>query len=201
MRKTKLQPGEDFLMVYHKHKITLLPKVLKALIVLILPWYFLYKYGLLTSNSVAGPIMLIWTFIIVAYLTHIYTLWRLNVYFVTTKRLVHIQHENVFKKFQVETPIERILNVSYKIPGASASMLHYGDVLVQVVGVNDPLILKKIPHPEDVKDFIWQTHLQHGNQKVTYTQPEIIPNDVNLPYSPRNLESTVEDDDKEDDNE
>lgn len=188
-------------MVYHKHKVTLLPKFLKALIALILPWFFLYKYGLLTSNSIVGPILLLWTFVIVAYVTHIYTLWKLNVYFVTTKRLVHIQHENVFKKFQVETPIERILNVSYKIPGASASMLHYGDVLVQVVGVNDPLILKKVPRPEDVKDFIWQTHLQHGNQKVTYTQPEIIDRDANLSYSPRNLESQVDTDADEGDDE
>lgn len=192
MRKTKLQPGEEFLNVYHKHKVTLMPKVIKALIALILPWFFVYKYGFLTSNSVAGPLLLIWTFAIVAYLTHVYTLWNLNVYFVTTRRLVHIQHENVFKKYQVETPIERILNVSYKVNGALPAMMHYGDVLVQIVGVNEPLILRKVPHPSDVKDFIWDTHLKHGNQKVTYTQPEIVSQDVNLKYSPRNLEMSEE---------
>ncbi len=65
-------------------------------------------------------------------------------------------------------------------------MFGYGDVFVQVVGLDHPLVLKNVPQPSDVKDFIWQIHLSYGgDQKITFTKPEIAPVEKYIPYAPK----------------
>jgi hypothetical protein len=56
----------------------------------------------------------------------------------------------------VETPLERILNVSYQIKGFWPSLFRFGVVEVQAAGLADPLSLKNISQPEKVKDFLWK---------------------------------------------
>src|SRR3546814_4664852 len=64
-----------------------------------------------------------------------------------SKRLVHILHTGLFKKTVVETPLDRILNVSFRTTGILSTLFNYGDVLVEVVGLDHSLILKAIPGP------------------------------------------------------
>src|SRR5258708_32662109 len=92
----------------------------------------------------------------------------------------------MFKKYVGETALDRVLNVSFSTTGFISTLFHYGDVHVQVVGIEHPLVLKSVPNPGDVKDFIWKLHHNYGgDQKITYTQPEIAPAGQEIPYAPR----------------
>ena len=185
MRKPKIHADEELLQVYRKHEIALAPKILQALLLLFVVLYFGFAYGVIFSSLLAGYLFAVFTACILAYIAHLYTLWTLNLYFLTTKRLVHIVHVNIFKKTEIEAPLARILNVSFSTTSMLSHLFNYGNVNIQIVGLAEPLILKKIPKPEEVKDFIWKTHLQYaGEQKLTYTQPEITAIDNNLPYAP-----------------
>lgn len=181
----KLHPDEQLLELYRKHEITLLPKVFEVFVLLFVPWYLGLKYDFIFSTSWHAQVFLIWNLILAVFAAHFFLVWNYNVYIISSKRLIHIAHKSIFKKNVNETPLDRILNVSFRTTGLFSTIFGYGDVLVQVVGLDQPLILEKVPNPSEVKDFLWQKHLEYGGeQKITYTQPEIAPTDKYIPYAP-----------------
>ncbi len=181
----KIHADENLLQIYRKHEITLLPKVLEIFALIFLPWFFGLKYNFIFSAPSHAKLFIAWSVLVGIYALYIFIIWSINVYMVTSKRLLHIYHTGLFKKLVLETPLDRILNVSFQTTGVFSTMFGYGDVLVQVVGIDHPLILKSVPHPNEIKDFIWELHHNYGgDQKITYTQPEIAPADKEIPYAP-----------------
>lgn len=182
----KIHEDENLLQIYRKHEMTLVPKILQVFVLIFVPWYFGLKYDWVFASPTHTKIFGAWTLLVAAYAFHVFLIWAINVYMVTTKRLLHIQHTGLFKKYVTETPLDRILNVGFSTTGVFSTLFHYGDVFVQVVGIEHPLVLKSVPNPSDVKDFIWKLHHSYGgDQKITYTQPEIAPLGKEIPYAPR----------------
>lgn len=181
----QLHHDENLLQLYRKHEITLLPKILEIFILLFVPWYLGLKYDFIFSSPTHAKIFLIWTILVAVFALYVFLVWAINAYIVTSKRLLHISHSGLFKKVVHETPLDRILNVSFRTTGIISTLFRYGDVMVQVVGLDEPLVLEKVPNPSTVKDFIWSMHLEYGGeQKITYTKPEIAPVEKEVPYAP-----------------
>jgi hypothetical protein len=93
----------------------------------------------------------------------------------------------LFKKTFVETPLDRILNVSYKTTGFWSSILGFGNVEVQVVGLIEPIIFQNVSRPGPLKDYIWKAHeraaksnphrfdsesISHIQQQIGYTKKD-----------------------------
>ncbi len=181
----QIHDDENLLQVFRKHEVTLVPKVFQIFILIFIPWFLGLKYDFIFSSKLHTEIFLGWTLLIALYAFHVFLIWSINVYLVTSKRLLHIAHTGLFKKLVSETPLDRILNVSFRTSGITSTLFRYGDVLVQIVGLDHPLVLKAVPNPSQVKDFIWKIHLAYGGeQKITYTQPEIAPASKNILYAP-----------------
>lgn len=186
MFKHQLHDDETLQQVYRKHEVTLVPKVFEIFLLIFVPWFLGLKYDFIFSSRLHTIIFLLWTLLVAIYTLNVFLLWSINVYIVTSKRLLHIKHTGIFKKLVNETPLDRILNVSFSTKGVFSTMFDYGDVFVQIVGLDHPLVLTEIPMPSKVKDLIWQMHLTYGGeQKITYTTPEIAPVDKHIPYAPR----------------
>ncbi len=167
MAKVPFQPGERLLNRYRRSGFVLVKPLLLAVIVVAAPWYFLAKYGL--WRDYAG-LLYLWTVLVAFTTLRALFIWHLNQYLITDKRLVKIAHVGVFKKFVVETPLERILNVSYKTTGLGSVLGHFGDVEVQVVGLVEPIILERINYPARIKDYLWQLHKQHSHSDIQVDQ-------------------------------
>jgi hypothetical protein len=73
----------------------------------------------------------------------------------------------------VETPLERILNVSFQIKGFWQSLFRFGTVEVQAAGLTNPLTLKNVSQPDKVKDFLWKVHNQHSGGDILTQNLEI----------------------------
>jgi len=186
MFKHQLHDDETLLQVYRKHEITLVPKVLQIFVLIFVPWYIGLKYDFIFSSRSHQIIFLIWTLLVAVFALNVFLLWSINVYIVTSKRLLHIRHTGLFKKMVNETPLDRILNVSFSTKGIFSTLFNYGDVFVQIVGLEHSLILQDVPQPLKVKDFIWEIHHTYGgDQKITYTSPEIAPVDKHIVYAPK----------------
>ncbi len=182
----QLHDDENLLQLYRKHEIILAPKVMEIFLLLFIPWYLGLKYDFIFSSQLHAEIFLAWTALVAIFGIYAFLIWAINVYIVTSKRLLHIAHTGLFKKTVRETPLDRILNVSFKTTGFVSTLFRYGDVMIQVVGLDAPLILEKVPNPSEIKDFIWRIHLEYGgDQKITYTQPEIAPAEKIIPYAPK----------------
>lgn len=172
--KLDLHPQEQLIGTYHESEIVLSQVVLIIFVALYVPWFFAIKYDVALQYRAW---LLLWTFLVCAYGARSYIRWSLNRYLITSQRLIRMHHESIFKKTVVETPLERILNVSYKTTGFWSVLFKYGDVEVQVVGLMEPIILKNIKTPQAIKDYLWQLHQhrlesQEGPQG-TYTADRI----------------------------
>ena len=179
----KLQPDEKLLKLYRKHKITLFPRLTQVAFLLAISLDLAARLDLLATQLVIYP-YIVWTALVFGYGKHAFILWHLNKYLVTNKRLLHIVYRSIFDKQVIETPLDRILNVSYRTKGI-LSMLFYGDVLIQVVGVEEPLVLRNVPNPNAIKDYLWRVHLEYApDLKLSYTKPEMVHEGANIHYSP-----------------
>ena len=166
MFKFDLLPDEKVVNIYRQTEAVLFKPVLIIFALIYFPWYFLIKYELVSNFE---RLLLFWTFLVLIYGIHTYLVWLLNAYIVTDKRLINIAHKSIINKRVVETPLERILNVSFQIKGVWQSLFKFGTVEVQAAGLSDPLSLKNVSQPDKVKDFLWKIHNQHQGSG-TFTQ-------------------------------
>lgn len=148
--------------IYRSSQWLLAKPIVLGVASVILPTYFLATYGLWSEYK---RVVILWAGLVVLILGRIVVIWFLNRYLITNQRFVKISHAGLFKKIVSETPLERILNVSYKTTGINSALGRFGDVEVQVVGLVEPIILKDISHPSQIKDYLWKLHLSHEPEK------------------------------------
>lgn len=99
--------------------------------------------------------------------------WYFSVFIVTDQRLRQITQKGFFNKSVIDLGLSKIQNISYNIPGFSASIFSFGTLVVQTQ-VGD-LYLDKIEHPEKIYNELSQAIKQYGgggdtvypNEKIT----------------------------------
>ena len=163
MFKFDLLGNEKVINIYRQTEAVLFKPVLIIFSLIYFPWFFLIKYELVSNYD---RLLLFWTFLVLLYGLNAYLIWLLNVYIVTDKRLINVSYKNLLNKKVVETPLERILNVSFQIKGFWQSLFRFGTVEVQAAGLVDPLSLKKVSQPDKVKDFLWKVHNEHSGEGI-----------------------------------
>ena len=160
MFKFDLLENEKVINIYRQTEAVLFKPVLIIFVLIYFPWYFLIKYELVGNYD---RLLLFWTFLVLVYGIRCYLIWLLNAYIVTDKRLINVAHKGMFNKKVIETPLERILNVSFQIKGFWQSLFSFGTVEVQAAGLSDPLALKNVSQPDKLKDFLWKIHNQYSS--------------------------------------
>ncbi len=182
--KLSLHPGEYELKTYRQSEVTLTKHVLIIFVALYLPWFFSIRYDMVLQ---ARNWLLLWTVVVFIYAIRTYMIWHLNRYVVTSERLICLAHTGVFRKTVIETTMERILNISYKTTGLASSLFKYGDVEVQVVGLMEPIILRRIKRPQEIKDYLWRLHQdQLKRQDNNYTNKSIARIQEDVGYTKKN---------------
>ncbi len=164
MFNLKLHAKELLKRNYRQTALILSKPIFISFILIYLPWSFLIKYDL---HIQFRRILIFWSILVLIYFTNKYLIWLLNSYLVTNQRLIVIIYRHLFQKQVIESPIERILNISFKQKGILPSVLNYGDVEVQIVGLVDPLIFRHVKKPAKVKDFLWGVHNEFSGKKIT----------------------------------
>ncbi|PIR96342.1 MAG: hypothetical protein COT92_01625 [Candidatus Doudnabacteria bacterium CG10_big_fil_rev_8_21_14_0_10_42_18] len=172
MFKTNLHPGEAIKETYRQTELVLIKLVLIIFLLIYVPWAFLIKYELHVQFR---RLLLFWTILVAIYGINKYILWFLNSFIVTNRRIIDGIHRHIFQKQVIESPLERILNISFRQKGILQTLFNYGDVEVQIVGLTDPLVFYRIKNPEKVKDLLWEMHNQLPPEKKAHLQKENIP--------------------------
>lgn len=160
--KIALKDYEHIRQIYRQSPLTLIHPMLVSGVAILAPLYAVLRYG------PAGPlrtILFVWIILVLGHALRIFIIWRLNTYIITNQRILHYAQKGLFDQTVTETPHERVLNVSYKTEGATSRILGYGDVVVQVVGLMEPIILKNIDTPIEIKDYLWEMHKRISKDK------------------------------------
>ncbi len=163
MFKFDLLDNERTIALYRQSEAVLIKTAFLVFLFIYAPWFFLLKYELTDTYS---RLLFFWTILVALYAINKYILWLINCYVITNKRLVLLKYKNLFDKTVLESPIERILNVSFSAHGVFQSLLGFGDVQAQVAGLKEPIIFKNVSKPSQLKDFLWKLHSQTQKLKT-----------------------------------
>ena len=167
----ELKDFEHIRQVYRQSPFVLIHPLVVSGLALILPTYAILRYA--AGNSTLRSALIVWIVLVAGHALRLIIIWRLNTYVVTNQRLLHYAQEGLFDQTVTETPHERVLNVSYKTAGIISRIVGYGDVVVQVVGLMEPIILKNIATPIPIKDYLWEMHKRLAQDK-SRTQPDSV---------------------------
>jgi hypothetical protein len=167
--KIKLHPNESLRSITRQSKWVLTTPTL-ALIASILfaavsSWTFTF-FGI--------PIQFFIIAIAASWFLRELSIYNLNVFLITSERLIVVFHEGFLKKEVYETPHERILNISYNITGPTQSLGGYGNVDVHIIGLAQPLVLKNVAKPAQLKDDLWRIHTSKGLKTGLYQDSALI---------------------------
>lgn len=161
--KIALKDFEHIRQVYRQSPFVLIHPMLISAVAILVPIYAVLRFG--STIGALKTILLIWIVLVLIHAIRLFIIWRLNTYVVTNQRLLHYAQKGLFDQTVTETPHERILNVSYKSEGVISTVVGFGDVIVQVVGLMEPIILKNISTPMEIKDYLWEMHKRVAQDK------------------------------------
>jgi hypothetical protein len=97
--------------------------------------------------------------------------WYFSIFIVTDQRLRQITQKGFFNRSVIDLGISKIQNISYNVPGFTASVLGFGTMVVQTY-VGD-LYLDKIEHPTKIYSQLAEVIRQHGAKEATINDEEI----------------------------
>lgn len=83
-----------------------------------------------------------------------YYLWKKNIFFVTTHRLIDIEQRGFFERIVSEIPYDQIEDVHGKINGVWGMMLKFGIVSIQTGGGKVKIVLSNIKRPLQLQQQI-----------------------------------------------
>ncbi|MDE2312377.1 MAG: hypothetical protein KGJ93_04820 [Patescibacteria group bacterium] len=155
MFNLNLRPNERLQKIVRQTEMVLAPIVFEVLVLIYFPFYLLWRYELFTEFD---RWFLAWSLAVFLYGVYHYLLWLANCNVITDQRVISIRYQTLFKKQVLECPLQRIVNVSYKTSGVLSSLMDFGDVEIQILGVSQPLLLRRLSHPAKQKEFLWQLH-------------------------------------------
>lgn len=92
-----------------------------------------------------------WTLLMWAKLFTIWTDYYLDIWIVTSNRIVNIDQKGLFNREVSTLQIERIQDVTFEIRGIVATVLGFGDVHVQTAGEMEEFLIQGVANPERVK--------------------------------------------------
>ncbi len=98
-------------------------------------------------------VLIVWTVFFVQW-----TDYYLDVWIVTTKRVIDIDQKGIFN-FEVSTfRLEQIQDVTIEVNGIIATLLKFGNIHVHTAGENPNFIIRDAAHPLEVKEALMQAH-------------------------------------------
>lgn len=155
-------PGERLVHVLRRHPITLLPLGLGLALLVIGPFliaFVLYEFQPLFLQDPTMVALLVmggstfflfaWLFVFQHFIDYYLDLW-----IVTTKRILNIEQTGLFTRTVSELRLNRIQDVTSIINGFFHTILDFGDVEIQTAGQKTRFVFEEIPHPTRVSKSI-----------------------------------------------
>lgn len=178
-----LNENEKVILVIRRHKWYFIKMLIPTLIfTLVLITGFIYL-GWSNYTLILLIAYIIFEFAIFIYY---YFLWENDVYVLTNHRIIDIDRNQIFSKRVTEISLDKIQDVTYKVNGALAMMIGYGEVNIQSAGKDLNIAIELAPSPEKLQKQITQAfhNYREYSGMVNYKQGDSIAKDNNNLNSP-----------------
>ena len=147
-----LEENEEVIEIIRRYYLTLAFPLFIYFVVILVDFFFLtwlLRRG--TWGLVVFSVIFIF-FVLLA--VRSWVIWSLNVFVVTSKRLIDIDQKGFFERVVSECTYEKIQDVSYKIKGVFQTLLHFGNIQIQTAGNQANLEINCIKDPHKVQELI-----------------------------------------------
>ena len=147
----KLLAGEKIIKHYRQTKLVIVFYFVICCFLFFLPLKFVSRYEL---GDTLGKIPEIWSICVLLYFINHLVLWGKNKTLLTNHRLLIFNYHNLLHHTVTDLPKDKIVNISYEKKGLMQAIFNFGNVIIQQHSLNQPVILKRLEAPMDVKDEI-----------------------------------------------
>ncbi|KKU48743.1 MAG: hypothetical protein UX67_C0010G0004 [Candidatus Woesebacteria bacterium GW2011_GWF2_46_8] len=158
---------EKVILLLRQHPITLVPKALIALLMILAP-SILSIFPILSFLPVNFQLIavLFWYLITTAFILESFLTWFFNVYLITDERIVDIDFLNLLYKEVSDANIDKIQDVTYKMAGAVRTLFNYGDVLIQTASEVPNFDFLAVPRPDKVATVLQDLRIEEEQEKL-----------------------------------
>lgn len=167
-----VMPGEKIIKIIRKDAFVLLGKFILVVFLTGLPalagFMMLNIYPNLLLGEISYPLialavsgyaLFIWLFLFFSFIDY-----YLDVWLITSERIIDIRQEGFFSRTVAELKLFQIQDVTSELKGFFKFVFRYGDVYVQTAGEVQRFTFRQIPNPEEVRDIIIK--LAEENKKI-----------------------------------
>jgi uncharacterized membrane protein YdbT with pleckstrin-like domain len=134
-----------------------------ALAALMPPVFYLVFSGIFSSwltNEYIYPIVVLFLSIYYLYVWllafHSFVDYYLDVWIVTTERIINIEQKGLFARTVSEQELFRVQDVTSEVHGFFETILNFGDVHIQTAGQIQRFIFKQVPQPSKIVQEVIQ---------------------------------------------
>lgn len=165
-----LGPNEKVLMMIHRHWIAIIGKIIVYILILFVPFFIapmLIGFGIPISIGSSLFFFIIYLMIVTLGLFVVWVEYYLDVWIITTDRIIDINQRSLFYREISEFALENIQDIMIDVPGFIATFLKYGNITIQTSGETS-FTIQQAPNIYKVKDLILD--YSRLNQKNVGTQ-------------------------------
>lgn len=155
-------PGEKIVHFLRRHPITLLPIIFGYLVIILIPligfsYLFAYEPAIM-NDPVLFPVIVLISSIVFLYawliLFQMFMDYYLDIWIVTTRRILNVEHTGLFNRVVSELRLYRIQDVTAQINGFLHTVLNFGFLEIQTAGEKTRFVFEEISNPMSVSKSI-----------------------------------------------
>lgn len=160
MKTINLEQDEQMLLILHRHWFVLVrDAVLVAFLILIGLALFAMRgeFTAVLDPEFAQPfitfVFSVYTLFLLAITFGLWINYYLDVWVITTKRVIDIEQRSLFNREVSEFPIGNIQDITLENPNIISTLLDFGNMTIQTAGENNFLV-RDVPHMQKAKEII-----------------------------------------------
>ncbi len=159
----QLNPGEQVIIKTGRHRFILYGKVgqLIGMFAIILAISIVILSSLPPESpfrNIAILTLLLTTLFVWTYAFVVWLDYHLDIWIVTTERIIDTELLGLFQRNLSEFKLSRIQDVSVDVHGIFPTLLDYGNVHIQTAGVTRQFVFQQVPKPQKIKRLILEAH-------------------------------------------
>lgn len=164
---------EEILYVYHRHWFDILKQyfpLILMMIVLVVAFKFSF-FDVFVNSNLATLILFVQSLLALIIWIACFMIWfdyYLDVWIITTQRVVNVEQTGLFSRKVSELRFLQIQDISTDVKGFIPTILNYGDVHIQTAAEQSKFIFRAVPNPYEVKENIMMQ--QKKTQAKTFTK-------------------------------
>ncbi|MCI0479617.1 PH domain-containing protein [Candidatus Uhrbacteria bacterium] len=148
----QVKDTEDVKLVVRKHPVAIVPGLAVALLLIVIPFFFLFPLFSWGVPGVSTFALSIFGGVVVAVRTIV--LWNADVLILTTLRVVQVDQRGMFSRFVTEIPLPTIQDVSWRSEGVVDTVMKAGTLSVRSMGTSPDVEMRRVGHPERIHELL-----------------------------------------------